>query len=181
MKSTVVPPVNVRLCRRAGALALASAIAFLLGNAALWLTPQWTELAARMQAELTTEPVTITAGVRSLGLGLSSAGLALLAWGLLSARGMFLRLADGDAFREESAALLRRFGLALLCYAGFLPVETALMGWIVTMHNPPGQTIVRLGISDEHVVLALVGTLILVLGSVLADAARLAEENRQIV
>jgi hypothetical protein len=181
MKAASIPPVSARLCRRAAALALASAVAFLVANTALWVVPQWSEFGARAQANLQTEPITLTPLVRSLGLGLSSAYVGVIAWALWTARRLFLRLAAGDVFRTETGTLLRRFGLALLLYAGLMPFVTMAMCWIVTMNNPPGQKLLRLGVSDQNVVLALVGTLILVIGSVLADAVRIADENRQII
>ena len=181
MKPPGVPPVSARLCRRAAALAFVSAVLFLLANTALWLVPQWTEFGARSQSNLQAEPITLTAPVRWLGLGLSSLYVAVLAWALLTARRLFLRLAAGDVFRLETGTLLRRFGLALLLYAGLMPFFTTAMCWIVTMGNEPGQRLLRFGISDQNAVLALVGILVLVLGSVLAEAVQIADENRQII
>ncbi len=181
MKRQSIPPINTRLCHRAGALALASAVAFLLVNVAIWVVPQWSEFAARSQANLYTEPITLTPLARALGLALSSLYLGVLVWALWTARKLFARLAAGDVFQPETGMLLRRFGLTLLIYAGLSPVATTAMGLIVTMQNAPGQRVLKLGVSDHEIVLALVGTLILVIGSVLADAVRIADENRQIV
>ncbi len=181
MQAQGIPPVNARLCRRAGALAVVSAGAFILANTALWLVPQLTEFGARTEAFLQTEPVTITALVRTLGFGLSSLYSGVLAWALWTARKLFLRLAAGDVFQIETGTLLRRLGLALLVYAGLTPFFRMAICWIVTMQNAPGQKVLRFGVSDQDVVMALVGMLVLVIGSVLADAVRIADENRQIV
>jgi len=181
MNANSIPPLNTRLCRRAGVLALASGTVFLLVNTALWLVPRWSELAARSQANLRTEPITLSPLVRSLGLGLSTVYLGVLLWALWTARRLFVRLAAGDVFRTETGTLLRRFGLALLMYAGLGPLVGAAMSWIVTMQNEPPNRRLQLGVSDQDIVLALVGTLIVVIGSVLADAVRIADENRQIV
>jgi len=182
MNSPSVPAVNARLCRRAAALALAAGLAFLLANTAIWLVPQWTEFAARMAANLRTEPITITPEVRLLGLGITSLNVAAFLWSLWTARALFLRLAAGDVFRSRTGILLRRFGLALLVYAGLTPVTGAIVCFLVTMGNPAGQAReIGLGLNDETVVLAIVGTLLLVMGSVFAEAVRIAEENRQII
>jgi hypothetical protein len=43
------------------------------------------------------------------------------------------------------------------------------------------ERLLSFGISDQEIVLAIVGSLILTTGSVMAEAARIAEENRQII
>lgn len=84
-------------------------------------------------------------------------------------------------FAPQTGVLLRRFGMTLVVYAALTPFLRTLMTWLVTMHNAPGQRILRFGISEYEVVLAIVGTLILTTGSVMAEATRLAEDNRQII
>ena len=55
------------------------------------------------------------------------------------------------------------------------------MAWLITMLNAPGKRLVRFGLTDHEVVLAIIGIIILTTGSVMAEATRIAEENRQIV
>ena len=181
MNPDQIPPLNASVCRRAGALAALGGIAFLVVNAALWLVPAWTDFAARAQGNLQTETITLTPLVRGLGLGLSTVYLAVLARGLWIVRTLFTRLAVGRVFEPETGVLLRRFGKALLLYAALTPIVTALMALLVTMNNPAGERYLKFGVSDHEIVLALVGTLILVIGSVMADAARIADDNRQII
>jgi hypothetical protein len=176
-----IPPLNSRLCHRLAGFTLASGAGFLIVNTILWLVPDWTPLIARAAANLQTEPITLTPVVRSMGLACSTLHLSVLVWGLWVARSLFKRLADGLVFEPETGILLRRFGIALVVYAALTPPVSALMSWIVTMRNAPGKRLVNFGISDHEIVLAIVGTLILAIGSVMAEAARMAEENRQIV
>jgi Protein of unknown function (DUF2975) len=176
-----VPHLNSRLCRRLALVAAASAFAFLIINAVLWLVPAWTPLVARGMANLQTEPITLTPPLRAIGLLCSTLYLGVLAWGLWVASALFRRLAAGLVFEPLSGVLLRRFGMALLLYAALTPFVATLMAWLVTMYNPPHFRLLRIGISDHEVVLAIVGTLIIATGSVMAEAARLAEENRQII
>lgn len=176
-----VPPLNARLCRRAGTLAVATAIAFIVISAGLWLVPASAEFVARGQAKLQTEPITLTLAVRLIALGASTLHLAVLSWGLWTMRTLLYRLAAGQVFEPATGVLLRRFGIALLSYAGLIPLVACLTVRLVTMYNPPGSRLFIFGIGDQEVILALVGTLILVLGSVLAEAARIAEDNRQII
>jgi ABC-type Fe3+ transport system permease subunit len=119
--------------------------------------------------------------VRCIGLACSTLYFSVLVRGLWVARSLFKRLADGMVFEPETGVLLRRFGIALVVYAALTPFVGTLMAWLVTMLNPPGERLLRFAISDHEIVLAIVGTLILTTGSVMADAARMAEESRQII
>lgn len=174
MHRTAVPPLNARLCRRLAALATAGGVGFLAVDCLLWLVPAWAPIVARGMANLQDQPITMTPMVRAVGLLCSSLLLCVLGWGFWSARILFQRLAEGLIFEAETGVLLRRFGQALLVYA-------ALLSWLVTHLNAPGQRLASFGISDQEITLAIVGTLILSLGSAMADAARLAEDHRQIV
>jgi Protein of unknown function (DUF2975) len=176
-----VPPLNSRLCRRLAVFSAASAIGILLVNATLWLVPDWAPLAARGMANLQTEPITLTSTVRGIGLACSTLYLAVLAWGLWVARSLFKRLADGLVFEPETGVLLRRFGIALIVFSALSPFLGAFMTRLVTMGNPPGQRLFSFGVSSDDIVLVIVGTLILATGSVMAEAARMAEDNRQII
>ena len=181
MEANRIPPVNKRLCRAAAALAAASVVAFIGGNTARWLVPEWTEMAAREASHMLTEPVFMTPLVRWVGLGVSTLYLGVLAWGLLSMRTLFKRLAVGEVFVEETGVLLRRFGKALLAYAALTPVVRSAMSSLVT-HNPvKHEMFVSFGISEHEVVVALIGVLILAFGSVMADATRIADENSEII
>jgi hypothetical protein len=176
-----LPPLNSRLCRRLAIFAVASGAGFLMVNTVLWLVPDWAPLVARGVANLQTEPITLTPMVRWIGLACSTLYFSVLVRGLWVARSLFKRLADGMVFEPETGVLLRRFGIALVVYAALTPFVGTLMAWLVTMLNPPGERLLRFAISDHEIVLAIVGTLILTTGSVMADAARMAEESRQII
>jgi hypothetical protein len=176
-----VPPLNSRLCRRLAAFTGTSGAGFLLVNTILWAVPNWAPIVAREMAHLQLEPITLTPMVRWIGLACSTLYLTILVWGLWVARSIFRRLADGLVFEPETGVLLRRFGLALVVYAALAPFVGTFMALLVTLHNAPGERLFRFGISDEEIILAIVGTLILTTGSVMAEAARMAEENRQII
>jgi hypothetical protein len=173
--------VNTRLCRSAGVLTTASAVAFIAVNAALWLVPDWTEMAAREASNVWTEQIFITPAVRWLGLGLTTLYLGVLVWGLLSMRTLFQRLAAGAVFVPETGVLLRRFGKALLAYAALTPAVRAAVSVLVTRDPVAGGATLKVGISEQEITVALIGALILVFGSVMADATRIADDNREIV
>ncbi len=176
-----VPPLNARLCRRLAVVSVLAGAGFLLVNAILWLVPDWAPLVARWLSGLQEDPITLTPAVRWMGLAVSTLYLAILVRGLWVARELFVRLAGGNVFEVATGVLLRRFGRALVVYALLAPFIGTAITLLITMHNPPHQHVLRFGISDHEVVLAIVGTLVLTTGSVMAEAARLAAENRAII
>jgi hypothetical protein len=181
MNTAGIPPLNARLCRAAGWLAVVSGAAFLLGDGFLWFAPDPSNEAIRVVAHASTGLITVTPQVRIMGFGLTASHLAILVWGLWTARALFRRFAAGEVFEAETGVLLRRFGKALLIYAALTPFVNSLALLIVTAYNPSGEKMIGFGLSDHEIVLGLVGVLILVTGSVMADAARIAADNRQIV
>lgn len=181
MEAKGIPPINTRLCRIGAALAGLTAVVFVTGNAIQWLVPQWAEQAARSASYMQTQPIFITPLVQWVSLGVTTLHLCVLAWGLLSMRTLFKLLAAGKVFVAETGVLLRRFGKALLVYAVLIPIVKSALTPLVTHDPVKHELFVSFGINEYEVVLALVGALILVFGSVMADATRIANENREII
>jgi hypothetical protein len=181
MKAKNVPPVNKRLCRVVAVLVAVSAILILVFNAGGWLDPAATEATAREASGMLTEPVFITPQVRWFGLGATMLYQGVLVAGLLSMRTLFTRLAAGEVFVPETGVLLRRFGTALLAYAALRPLVKAALSLLVTRDPVAGGVTLKVGITELEIIFALTGALIMVFGSVMADATRIAEENREIV
>ncbi len=169
------------MCGRLSTFAAFASVGFLAVNALLWSVPRWAPLVARGTAALQLEPITLTATIRWIGLLLTTAYWAVLARGLWVAHVLFQRLSVGLVFELETGALLRRLGWLLVIFSGLTPIVCSLTALLVTIGNPPGQRLLRFAISDHEIVLAIVGMLTLTMGSAMAEAAKLAEENRQIV
>jgi hypothetical protein len=181
MDANSIPPVNKRLCRIGAALAGLAAVLFVVGNAVVWLVPALAEDAARRASNMLTQQIFITPLVQWVGLAVTTPHLCVLAWGLLSMRTLFKLLAAGEVFVPETGMLLRRFGTALLIYAALVPVVRSAIAPLVTHDPARHELIVSFGIAEYEVVVALIGALILAFGSVMADATRIADENREIV
>jgi len=176
-----IPPLSPRFCRRVGALAALSGIAFLIINAVMWLVPEMAPYVARGTANLQDAEITLTPTIKAIGLVGTTLYGGILVRGLFIARTLLRRLADGLVFEPETGALLRRFGMSLVIYAAATPFVATGMAWLITMMNGPGKRLLRFGLTDKEVVLAIIGMIILATGSVIAEATRIAEENRQIV
>lgn len=179
MDANRLPPINARLCRTSAAVAGASALLFVGACALLWLLPQFTEMVARETAKFG-GPITITPVVKTAAVVLNAAHMGVLAWGLFALRRLFLRFADGHVFEPDTGRLLRRFGMSLALFAVLTPFVAAATSVLITMGNAGGGQL-SIGVSDHEVTLILVGALLVALGSVMADATRLATELQEIV
>jgi hypothetical protein len=184
MSGLQAPPLNFLHCRVLAALAAACSATFLIvviAQAVMWWVPDWAPTVARVMSDLQDQPITLTPWVRVLGLLCSTLYLSILVWGSWLVHLLFKRLARGSVFEPETGILLRRIGVALLIYAGLTPVMNTAMPLLVTFQNKHGEGLLRIGFSNHELTLAIVGALVLVMGSVMAEAARMADENRQIV
>ncbi len=177
----VIPRVSARLCRVAAAVTPVAAAAFLSFTAYSWLMPSENDERLRSSMGHYLGLITVTPLVRLAGCGVNLLHVAILAFALWSARALLLRFAAGEVFEIETGALLRRFGKALLLYAALIPLVNSATLLIVTLANPAGERALGFGLGSEEITLALVSVVILVTGSVLADAARMAADHRQIV
>ncbi|MEQ1868202.1 MAG: hypothetical protein HOP13_17705 [Alphaproteobacteria bacterium] len=174
----------VRLLRASALLSHAAkiaALALLVANAAMWLVPEFAAEAVRSQAAIGKSPVTLTFGARAAALVVSTAYVGLMALALWTVASLFASFAAGAIFVPATGTRLRRLGVLLLLFATLSPVFRAIVGVIVTLGNEGGQRILAFSISSQDIIVALVAALLIALGHIMAEAARIADDNRQIV
>ena len=107
--------------------------------------------------------------------------LAILFFALWQGAALFGDFSKGAVFTTQVSCRLRRMGMALAMLTPAQIVVLALATVILTLSNPPGQRQLSIGISSDQVILLLVGVLLLVIGWVMGEVARMAEEHSQIV
>lgn len=122
-------------------------------------------------------------GWAELIAALSCSGIAicLLAWTLLTLRRLFAAFRRGEALTEPTARLVRRtgFGLFLLALAGvLLGLAHSLL---LSISGPPGTRTLSLSIGSAELGFLIAGGVMTLVGWAMADAARIAEENRGFV
>ena len=160
----------------------AVAAIFLLVNAAMWLVPGFALDAAHSQTNLgAAMKVTLTTETTLLALVVSTFYVGLLAIALWSIARLFDQFSKGAIFVPETGAHLRRAGLFLFFFAILSPTFRTVIGVIVTIANPPGQKELAIGIGSQEIVLGLIAALLVMLGHIMAEAAHIADDNRQIV
>ena len=149
--------------------------------AAVWLTPGWLDtIAAR---EFLNPDVAITSSplLRALAGLVSAIPLGLVLYGLWQIRHLFALFGSGRYFTVEGSRYLLRFGAALLLAAPAGIATRAIASVLLTMQNPEGsrQLVVQAGSNDYFGV--VVGGLLLVVGWVMREAARMDREIKQFV
>lgn len=177
-------PRLARLERLGRTLAFATGLVVVLLVAiglGLWLKASWVENVIVPRVGLAHAPVAVTPLVQMLGLLITAVPLAILAYGLLEVRRIFCDFADGELITPALAPRLERFGAAVTLQALLNPVAGALLSVLLTLGNPPGQRMLALSLPSHDVVSVLVGLLIIAIGSVMREAARIAEEHASFV
>ncbi|WP_424965575.1 DUF2975 domain-containing protein [Dinoroseobacter sp. S375] len=100
---------------------------------------------------------------------------------LWTARGLLARYGRGDVFSAGNARAIRRIGVALLAGTGLAIAGRTVAILILTHDNPPGARSLTVSLASHDLLLALLGALLLVVGWVMAEATRQADENRLFV
>ncbi len=154
-----------------------------IGYSPWWMTTEWLLQLAAFQWRIPSEHLPTSLSADSLWL--TRAALLLPGTlGLVALKNLLQLLAhyrQGALFDIRTARLLRRVGF-WLTGMGVLQTLTPTLGALaLTLHNPPGHRILTLNISFENYTALLFGILIVLLGSVMLEAARIAQENQEFV
>jgi hypothetical protein len=157
------------------------AVLLLAANTVMWLVPEFAADAARSQSALTSSPMTLTLTARLAALAASTLYVGVMVLALWTVAQLFAAFAAGAVLVPETGARLRRLGVLLLVFAALSPVFRGVIGVIVTLGNEVGRRILSLSISSQDLIIALIATLLIVLGHIMAEAARIAEDHQHIV
>lgn len=172
-----MPSPAPRLCttmRIASAMLMALIPAVWLATlaAGLW-SPGWI-MAAVPLAALTAPPSPLLVVAASLA---TAPVIVLMVWALRELHRLFTRYGKGEVFTPACAGHIRRIGLGTLALTPLSLVTQSAVVTILSLGNPVGQRLVVIEIESVYIGLLLVSGLLLVLGQVMVEAARLADDN----
>lgn len=105
---------------------------------------------------------------------------AILA-GLMNLARVFGQIAASGGLDVETALQVRRAGVAFGVAALILVLSTPLDALIASIGQPEGQRFLSVGLETQHLLALLLSAVLVTLGHVLALAADIAEDHRQIV
>lgn len=138
-----------------------------------WLDPSW--LANSFPA--LPDGTALTPVKSTLIILLGAVALLPVGLALTQMRALFARYRQGEILTAPCARHILRAGQALLALAlvQFLILPLQIM--VLTADNPAGERIVTFDFTSETLWLLLSGGLLVVIGWVMVEAARAAEEN----
>ncbi|MCV2366710.1 DUF2975 domain-containing protein [Roseateles oligotrophus] len=160
---------------------LLGGLALLLVPAMLWSQPEWLESVARKNWLTNGAPLQLDAGSRFWGWLSSCLPGAVLLYALWQVWSLFGYYRRGEIFKTGPATHLRRLGAALMVNAIAQPLSTTLAVLALTLGNPVGQRQLVLALSLEQYSSFGFGLAVLVIGIVMQEAARVAQENAEFV
>ncbi len=120
--------------------------------------------------------------IKRIGLIILLAGpMGLLVYAMWRISRLFACYERGRIFAPVAAGHIRAAGTALAGSGGLsIPINT-LAVLLMTYDNAPGKRMLEISISSTNYATLLFGCLLIVIGWVMHEAARVADENRQFI
>ena len=100
---------------------------------------------------------------------------------LVGAFRVFDAFRKGSPFRQETVRSVRFLGTTILAYALSKIVSYTIIVLILTYDNPPGTKELSISFDGHTLVSLMIGLIIIVVGHILVEATKIAEENRQFI
>ena len=169
-----------RIARIARALILGGGALFTVNAVCTWLFPDYavhiikTETNAGIVGPLTT-------ATRLMFVAWDIPSLAVTLMALLRLWQLFGEYLQARVFSARALASLHSFARWLLAAAFLSPVYRAVLSVLVTLQNGPGKRELTLNLSSDDYLMVLMGVVLLAISSVMAEAARIAEDNEGFV
>lgn len=129
----------------------------------------------------TVEAATLPIYLRATGFIIAVVPLAIYIFSLLQVRALFRGYARDEVFTKEAAGRLRLIGGALVVSVPVGIVAGSLVSVVLTAANAVGERQLAISFGSQEFGALVFGGLLLVVGWVMGEAARIAEENRQFV
>ncbi len=120
-------------------------------------------------------------GIRLSAFAIGLVPGCIVLWTLWQVQALFVLYRHDMALTRAAAQRLRAIGLGLAGTAALAVVFRPLQILLLTSGNAPGERVLALSITSSDIGFALAGGLMVVIGHVMADAARIAEDNASIV
>jgi len=184
----LIPPaqddVSVRLHRIGQVVAIGAlvcAVVIVVSAPVIWSNDQLIYRWVAWPSPLGLRPITITFGARMIGMLLALVGAIPVLYALVQLSRLFSAFAGGHVFEDDNAARIRSIGLALIAKAALSPPVQILTTLNLTLNNPPDARTIGFEIEAGHLMTVLGGLALIAFATVMRDATRLSQENREIV
>lgn len=146
-----------------------------------WATASDAVLAAHARLSPQAIQGPITGWQRAASGAVMAIPLGLLLAGVWQARRCFAMFARGQVFTRQATTLLGRFA-GWVAWAALASMLAGGLGSVLlTLHNPPGQRQLALGIGSDQVFTLFFAGTVWLMAAVIAQGRSLAEENEGFV
>ncbi len=152
-----------------------------LGLAWIWMSPLIVEELVVSRLQIPLADVSLDGPTRALGFLISSLPLMVIFFALYQAFLLFTGYRKGEIFTSDASRRLRRIALAIIAAVLMSPVVQAALSILLTAGAAPGRRHLVLQFSFNDYLVAALGGLLLAIALVMAEAVRIAKENREIV
>jgi hypothetical protein len=169
-----------RIARFARALVLGGGALFVINALATWIFPDYAIRIATSAVQVKLiQP--FTPFTRVLYVLWDIPSLAVILAALLRLWQLFGEYLHSRIFSARALTSLRGFARWTLAAAFWSPVYRAVLSVIVTWQNGPGKRELTIDLTSDDYMMLLVGVVLLAISSVMAEAARIAEDNEGFV
>lgn len=111
----------------------------------------------------------------AMAAGLLPEGIFMLSmWWLVL---LFGRFAAGEIFTADTVRLIRNIGWTMVAMVAAAPVHEALLSLILTMHNPPGQHMLRLTTESADFGRLLTAGIVILVSWIMDEGRKLRETD----
>ena len=169
-----------RTARIGRALALAGALLFAFSTVATWCFPDYAMHAidSRVHVRIL-DPLTPLTRLLCMLWDLPSLAIILMA--LLRLWQLFGEYLRSRIFSARALASLHSFARWILAAAFTAPVYRAGLSVLATLQNGVGRRELNIDLSSDDYMTVLLGVVVLAISAVMAEAARIAEDNEGFV
>ena len=156
-------------------LIVLGAVALVVGTAWVWVVPGHATSAIKESAGVNVDQMALHTQVIGGLWSLVPVGIVLV--GLHRLWVLFGEYALGRVFSHRALVNLRGFARCVLTIGFVSPLYGALLSVIVTWDRKPGTREINLQFGSDDYAMLLLGAVLLAIASVMAEAARVAEDN----
>jgi len=156
-------------------LILVGAVALVASMAWVWVVPGHAHSQVKVAADVDIDQMALHTQVIGGLWTLLPLGVVLL--GLQRLWRLFGEYAQGRVFSQRALVSLRGFARCVLATGIVSPLYGAVLSVIVTFDRLPGTRQLNLALSSNDYAMILIGAVLLAISTVMAEAARVAEDN----
>ncbi len=160
---------------------IAGALFAEIGLAWVWLSPGIIEWLVLPRLGLSPADITLDGTARTYGFLISSLPLTVVFYALYHAFFLFAGYRRGEIFTARAAERLRHIALAVIGAIFMSPLVQAALSATLSFGATPGNRSITMSFSLQDYLVAALGGLLLAIAYVMAEAVRIAKENREII